>query len=275
MKLKNIKIGLIGCGTMGGIIVQKLLSEGVVSKSQIVVNDKVFEKARAMASLRKVGMSKDAKALVEKSDILVLAVKPQDFKDLAKEIAPYTGKKRIPVISIMAGVEIKTIRKFLLCEAVARVMPNMASRIGKGVSVWLSSPAFTQSGKRQVEIILRSLGVAIEARKEKYIDMATAVSGSGPAYVFLFQELFLKAAKSLGMPKDLAEKLSLETIRGAVSLQEETKESPDVLRKKVTSKGGTTERAIKVFQARRSAETFCSAVEEAFKRSQQLKKTIK
>ena len=270
-KLPNIKIGLIGAGTMGDILVKRLLESGAIAASQIFINDKFLEKAKTLASLYKVKALGDKQELIKASDILILAVKPQDFKGLVKEIKSVIGEKEILIISIMAGVGLKTIQKLLCCKAVVRAMPNMPSQIGKGMIVWLASPRVSQNNRKRTGIILRALGQTIEIKQEKYLDMATAISGSGPAYVFLFQELFIKAAKELGLPRSLAEKLVLGTIQGAVSLQGQFQINPEILRKKVTSKGGTTEEALKVFASREIAKTFQLAVKAAFDKSRALK----
>lgn len=272
VKLKDIKIGLIGAGTMGGIFIKRLLESDTIVGNQIFINDKFSEKAKTLAFLYKVKALNDKQELIEISDVLILAVKPQDFKDLAEEIKSAIGEKEILVISIMAGVGIKTIQKLLRCKMVVRAMPNMPSQIGKGIIVWLASPEVAQNNKKRAEIIFQALGQAIEINQERYIDMATAVSGSGPAYVFLFQELFIKAAKELGLPQGLAEKLVLETIGGAVDLQRQSQTNPEILRIKATSKGGTTEEALKVFERRQITKIFQLAVRAAFNKSQELKK---
>ena len=271
-KLSNIKIGLIGAGTMGDIFIKRLLESSAVATSQIFINDKFLEKAKILASLYKVKALGDKQELIKASDILILAVKPQDFKGLAEEIKSNISKKEILIISIMAGVGVKTIQKLLHCKMVARAMPNMPSEIGKGITVWMASPEVAQNSKKRAEIILQALGQTIEINQEKYLDMATAVSGSGPAYVFLFQELFIEAAKELGLPQNLAERLVLGTIYGAVDLQRQSKTNPEILRGKVTSKGGTTEEALKVFESRQMAKTFQLVVKAAFNKSQALKK---
>jgi len=271
IKLPNIKVGLIGAGTMGSIFVKRLLESNTIATSQIFINDKFLEKAKALASSHKVKAIDDKQELTEISDILILAVKPQDFKGLTEEIKSNIGKKEILIISIMAGVGVKIIQQLLRCKMVVRAMPNMPSQIDQGITVWLASPEVVQNNKKRVEIILQALGQAIETNQERYLDMATAVSGSGPAYVFLFQELFIKAAKRLGLPRNLADKLVLGTIQGAVDLQRQTQTNPEILRKKVTSKGGTTEQALKVFASRETAKTFQLAVKAAFDKSQALK----
>lgn len=271
-KLPNIKIGLIGVGTMGGIFIKRLLESNAIAASRIFINDKFLERAKALAFLHKAKALDDKQELIKVSNILILAVKPQDFKDLAKEIDDNINKKEILIISIMAGVSIKTVQRLLGCKMVVRAMPNMPSGIGRGITVWLASSEVAQKNKKRAEIILRALGQTIETNQEKYLDMATAVSGSGPAYVFLFQELFIKAARELGLPQKLAEKLVLETIQGAVELQRQSQDSPEILRKKVTSKGGTTEEALKVFANRQAGKMFGLAVKAALNKSRELKK---
>jgi len=278
VKLKKIKLGFIGAGTMGNIFIRRLLKGNVVSKSQIFINDKLLERCRVLTSLYNVRAINNQQELVRKSDVLVLAIKPQDFKDLAKDKdirKGFKNNKGILIISIMAGVNIKTIQRLLHHGAVIRAMPNIPSQIGEGVTIWKASAEVNQGDKKRVEIIFQSLGQTIEVNREKYIDMATAVSGSGPAYVFLFQELFIKAAKDLGLPISLAKRLVLETIQGAVNLQKKFQDNPEVLRERVTSKGGTTEQALRVFEDKQLAKIFQLAVQAAFNKSQELKKIIR
>lgn len=271
-QLQNIKIGIIGAGTMGGIFIKRLLESGTIAKNQIFINDKFLEKANALASLYKTKAVDNKQKLIEISDILILAIKPQDFKELAEEIKNSVNKKKILIISIMAGVDVKSIQKLLHCNIVVRAMPNTPSQVGKGMTVWLASLETSKDNERMAEIILQALGQTIKVNQERYLDMATAVSGSGPAYVFLFQELFIKAAKKLGLPQNLAEKLVLKTTEGAVELQRQSQINPEILRKKVTSKGGTTEQALRIFENQELSKTFQLAVKAAFDRSRELKK---
>ena len=143
-------------------------------------------------------------------------------------------------------------------------MPNMPSKIGRGVVVWKSTNLF----EFNVNSVLGRLGKAIEVKNEQYIDMATAISGSGPAYVYLFEELLVSAAKSIGLPENLAQELVTETFAGAVAIQKES--NPQKLREKVTSKDGTTFAAIKVFKENNLAQIFQLAVKKAYERSQKL-----
>ncbi|MEK9165939.1 MAG: pyrroline-5-carboxylate reductase [Patescibacteria group bacterium] len=259
MRLKNLKlkIGIIGAGVMGQIFIDRLLKSKTVNKNQILINRR----------------SDDKKLLVNQSQILILAVKPQDFTNLADEIREFTqAKKPLLVLSIMAGIDVKRIRKLLGVSAVVRAMPNLPSKIGQGITVWKRSSQVSQKQKDQARKILQSLGIEIEVSQEKMIDLATAISGSGPAYVFLFQELMTEAAHNLGLSKALSRQLVIETIRGAVNLQRELKLDPKILREQVTSKAGTTAAALQVFEKRQLSEIFKDALQAAFMRSLEFKK---
>ncbi len=257
MKLKN-KIGIIGAGVMGSIFIEYLVKSKTVSRSQIIVADHADDK----------------KTLVDKSQILILAVKPQDFKKLSQELRKTNLNDSHIIISIMAGIDIKTIQKSLGVKKVIRAMPNLPAKIGQSITVWKSSSQVLQKEKRYVKKVLKSLGTEIEVDKERLIDFSTAVSGSGPAYVFLFQELIMAAAQDLGMSKDLSYKLVNETFRGSINLQKELNISPEKLRKQVTSKKGTTASALEVFKKNKVDKIFKKAILSAFNRSQELKKQL-
>jgi len=250
--LKQSKIGIIGAGVMGQIFVERLLKIKALSKSQILISRRFDDK----------------KTLIDQCQILILAVKPQDFSELTNQLLKAGIKSSVLVISIMAGIDIKTIQKALNIKTVIRAMPNLPAKIGKGVTVWKASAQVNQKQKDQAIKILQSLGPEIEVKSEKMIDLATAVSGSGPAYVFLFQELLAQAGQRLGLPKKLAQKLAFQTFFGAVSLQRELNVEPKVLRKQVSSKGGTTAAAMEIFKKHNIAKIFKQAMQAAFKRSQ-------
>jgi len=261
MRLKNqplaekLKIGIVGTGVMGSIFVERLLKTKILTKSQILISSR----------------SDDKKLLVKQSQILILAVKPQDFKELADQLKRAGIKPLTLIISIMAGIDIKTIQKLLGVSAVVRAMPNLPSKIGQGITIWKPSSQVIQKQKNQARKILQTLGIEIEVNQEKNIDLATAVSGSGPAYVFLFQELMTEAAHNLGLSKALSRQLVIETIIGAVNLQRELNVDPKILREQVTSKAGATAAALQVFDEYQLSEIFKKAMQAAFRRSQELR----
>ncbi len=271
---KNLKlhVGIIGAGVMGSMLARRLIVTNTLRSSQIFICDRNSDKLKKLRENYKINISLDKEEVIKKSEILVLAVKPQDFRNLAEELQKFLIKKSCLIISIMAGVDIKTIQALLCIKTVVRVMPNLPAQIGFGVSVWKSAKEVSVSQKKCVRDILQSLGREIELNKESDIDKATAISGSGPAYVFLFQELFHKAAMALGLNKKLARELVMETVWGAVSLERQTKIEPDILRCGVTSKGGTTAAAVKIFTEQKFDEIFKQALRVAFDRAQELKK---
>lgn len=258
--IKNLKltVGIVGEGVMGQIFVERLLKTRTLNKSQILVNRR----------------SDDKKLLVNQSQILISAVKPQDFKELADQLLSAGIKPSILIISIMAGINIKTIQKVLAVKKVVRAIPNLPAKVGQGITVWKASSLVSQKQKNQARKILQSLGVEIEVRQEKNIDLATAISGSGPAYAFLFQELLQEAGASLGLSKELSRQLTAQTFLGAVNLQRELGIDPKILREQVTSKGGTTAAALQVFEKRQLPEIFKDALQAAFRRSLELKKLL-
>lgn len=270
----NLKIGIIGAGVMGNIFIERLLLSKIVDKNQIIINSRSPVELQKVKKLHGVKISIDKKVLVSESNILILAVKPQDFQELARELRGAGIKKSQLIISIMAGVDIKTIQKALVIKKVARVMPNLPAKIGQGVTVWTMSTQVSREQRNQARKILQTLGVEIEVKQEKTIDLATAVSGSGPAYVFLFQELLQEAGASLGLSSKLSRQLTAQTFWGAINLQRELGIDSKILREQVTSKGGTTAAALQAFGEHQLSEIFIKALKAAFRRGLELKKTL-
>ena len=203
--------------------------------------------------------------------ILVLSIKPQNMRDVLNEIKDAVGKNLL-IVSIAAGITTKRIQKILDSVAVVRVMPNTPALIGQGAAaIYATKKAKSKLG--QVVRIFSAVGLAVMVDNEKLIDAVTAVSGSGPAYFFLLMEEMIKAAQKLGLKKELAEKLVLQTAKGAGLLAVEALkngQTPDILRKNVTSPGGTTEAAMKVFSKRNFEKTVQEALTAAAKRSKEL-----
>lgn len=251
------KIGLIGFGTMGFVIANKLASE--VNDYQVFVFDK--DKLKTNNSTGAI-VAKDTKDLVSKSDVVILAVKPQDLEHVLKEIRNYVSGKL--VISIAAGFSTKHIEKTLGSVRVIRVMPNIAARIGESVTCLCKGIFATEEDLNLAQELFYYLGTT-RIIEEDMMNAATAISGSGPAYVFYFIEKnafetgsipeharhdmmrrLEKAAEDLGFDTETAAFLAANTVNASISLLLKTKLPPSELRKQVTSKGGTTEAAIEV-----------------------------
>ncbi|MCS7003159.1 MAG: pyrroline-5-carboxylate reductase, partial [Dehalococcoidia bacterium] len=211
----------------------------------------------------------NAAALVD-ADLIVVAVKPTDFSAVARQIAGRLAERQV-VLSIMAGVTIETLRAGLAGHArVVRAMPNTPAQIGAGVTAWYADDAVGPDDRALVEQTLRGLGEVVEVSAERTLDMVTAVSGSGPAYVFLFIEALIDAAVSVGLSRPVAQTLALHTVAGAVAYLQQAGRHPADLRNEVTSPAGTTAAALAQLERLGFRAAVHDAVHAAFVRAQQL-----
>lgn len=265
------KIGIIGCGNMGEALLGRLI--GVLEKSTSIMVSELDAKRRDyLQDKYKMIIEIDNNKVVKFADVIILAIKPKDFEDLLKkEVCCGVSKDKL-VISIAAGVTTKYIESIIGKDVpVIRAMPNMGAIIGQAAS---SLSAGTSAKKEDMEIagqIFSMIGDVVEV-DEKLVDAVTALSGSGPAYFFYFIESLYEVAEELKLPKDIASLLVIKTALGSIKLLHELKEEPAALRKKVTSKGGTTEAAFKVLEHKKVKKIIKDAVKEACKRSKEISK---
>ncbi len=206
---------------------------------------------------------------IEGSNLIIFAIKPQQLDEVAQEVSPLIRPQQ-SVISIIAGVRIHSLGLKLNHGRIIRVMPNTAARVGRGISVWTHTTEVPSQVLNFTRIMLQSLGSEVYLSDEKLLDVATAVSASGPAYVFSFLEALSDAAVLLGMPPDKARMLALETILGSAHLAHETGEHPAALRNMVTSPGGTTAAALHALEQGNFSSSIIDAVRAAHKRSEEL-----
>ncbi|HPP55916.1 MAG TPA: pyrroline-5-carboxylate reductase [Anaerohalosphaeraceae bacterium] len=241
-------LGFIGGGNMAQALLKGLLQQKIYRPEQIWVSDVLAERLEFLRQTYGVHTSADNRTAAGKADILILAVKPQQMAAVLKEIAD-SIRRGVLVISIAAGIRTAKIRSFLPQNPIIRVMPNTPAMVSAGASALYNAGALPEQMQEALRIF-ESVGKAVVAEQEELLDAVTAVSGSGPAYFFLLMEEMLKAAAELGLDEATARALVLQTAKGAALLAEEAAgrgETPDILRKKVTSPGGTTEAALKVF----------------------------
>ncbi len=254
-------IGIIGAGNMG-----KAIAQGMGQR--VLISDTDQRKLRSAKNRRCVAV-RDNISLTKRSKVVILAVKPQHILKVLKEIRPHV-KGRL-IISIAAGVETRRIEKMLGRVRVVRVMPNMPLMAGKGISAIAKGRFGRKKDLAVAQRIFSKRGEVVRV-KEDLMDAVTAVTGSGPAYYFLFTDLLEKAARACGLKKGLAEKLALATFIGAAaSAAGTTNISMQDLVKKVASKGGTTEAALKIFKQKGLERIIKQAVTAALKRSRCLK----
>ncbi len=237
------RIAFIGGGAMGEAMVSAILDAKVTDAQSVTVSD--VSKARREVLADKYGVkTTDSNVLaVAGADAVVLAVKPQNLKAAMAELQGKLQPGQL-VVSIVAGAKISDLAQGLKHRVVVRTMPNMPAQVRRGITVWTATPETGEQQKSRVRTILAAMGREIYVAEEKYVDMATAVSGSGPAYVFLIIEALTDAAVHIGFPRDVAEQLVLETVAGSTYAVEAMHKHPAELKNMVTSPGGTTAEAL-------------------------------
>lgn len=263
-------IAFIGGGNMAGSLIGGLVADGY-SASKICASDTDREKLASLSARFGIRSASDNLDAVRRSDVVVLAVKPQAMEKVAKNLANAIQQFRPLVISIAAGVREAHLRKWLGSDvALIRTMPNTPAMLQAGATVLHAGAGITRQQRSIAETILRSVGLTCWVEDEALMDAVTALSGSGPAYFFLVMEAIEQAGTELGLPADIACLLTLQTALGAARMAMESSDGPATLRSYVTSPGGTTERALKTLEAGGIRDIFRQAVRDAKERSEEI-----
>ncbi len=267
--LENVRIGFVGGGAMGEAIIKGLLARGVAAPEKMVASDPVAARREQLASAYGVVATAENLEAVRDAGVVVLCVKPQVagavMSTLKGSIAPDSL-----VLSIMAGVPVSTLRTGLDHDRIVRSIPNTPAQIGKGATVWTATSQVSDRQREQVAEILGALGEHIAVGDERYLDMATGLSGSGPGFVFLLIEALVDAGVHIGFSRADAETLVLQTIEGSVALMRETHAHPADLRNRVTSPAGTTAAGLYELEAGGVRAALLRAVQAAYARSVEL-----
>jgi len=237
-----VKVAVIGGGTMGGAVVKGILRARLAAKGDIIVSDVSRERREIARKRYGVTVTADNAAATRDADAVILAVKPQEMDGVLDQLSGHLASQL--VISIAAGVSLETISRRLKYDVVVRAMPNTPAQVGRGMTVWTSSKELAAGMQDMARLILASLGEEMYLKDERYLDMATAISGSGPAYVFLFIEALIDAGVHIGLPRDTAQKLVIETVAGSAEAMKKMARHPAELKNMVTSPGGTTTEAL-------------------------------
>ncbi len=264
-----MNLAFIGGGMMGEAIIAGAIRNGVADAGGISVCDIVAARRKALSTQYKVKVFDKPGEATDGADIVVLAVKPQEFTGAAKQLAGSLTATQT-VMSIMAGVRIATISESLGLESVVRTIPNTPAQIGEGMSVWTATPAVKGAAKDQVKLLLGVLGKEIYVDSEKYVDMATAVSSSGPAYVFLVMEAMIDAAVHIGLRREMATPMVIQTLLGSARYAQESGRHPADLRNQVTSPGGTTTEGLLVLEDAGLRGAFMEAIQAAYDKAREL-----
>jgi len=271
--LGESRIAFIGSGAMGEAMIKGLLARGTVAPEQIMASDPVAARREQVSASFGVQTTDDNASAVRTADVIVLCVKPQVAGKVMSALAGLLQPDAL-VLSIMAGVAIDTIGGLLGHERIVRSIPNTPAQVGKGMTVWTATPAVTPRQRDQAAEILKALGDELAVAEERYLDMATGLSGSGPGFVFLLIEALVDAGVQIGFARPDATRLVLQTIEGSVALMRETGMHPADLRNRVTSPGGTTAAGLYELEAGAVRAVVARAVEAAFHRSQELGATM-
>jgi pyrroline-5-carboxylate reductase len=269
LMLKGKKVAIIGGGKMGSIIAQGLIAHKIIPAKDIIVTDIDAARLDCLHSSLKLKVSHNNEKAAKSADIIILAVKPQNMAAALKEVSSAVDKSKI-VISIAAGITTNFIEKSLIKGVrVLRVMPNTPALVGEGAAAVAKGSCAKKSDVQLAHVIFNAVGISVEV-EEALIDAVTGLSGSGPAYCFLIIEALIDAGEKMGLPRDLAAKLAMQTMLGSARLCLQSDKHPAQLREMVTSPGGTTVAGLKALEEGKIRATILSAVEAATKRSKEL-----
>lgn len=261
--------GFIGGGNMAHSLVGGLIARGHPAR-QIVVADPVQAQLAAFSAQYGVQVTTQNVAAATAAEILVLAVKPQEMRNVAAELRSALGQRRPLLVSVAAGIRASDIQEWLDGIAVVRCMPNRPALQGVGITALYATGDVSSAQRARAEAMLSAVGATLWLERESDMDAVTAISGSGPAYFFLLIEILEQAGVALGLSSAVSRKLAVETAYGSGAMAHDSTETPATLRQQVTSRGGTTEAALQVLEARAVREIFTDAVAAAARRSAQL-----
>ena len=264
------RITFIGPGVMAEAMIAGLLRQKLAKPEKITTSGPRPERGQELHKKYDILYTTENATAVHEADVIVLSVKPQRLSDVMK------GLKNIQpdalILSIVAGASIKKIGAGLKHKAIVRSMPNTPGQIGEGITVWAASGETSSEQREVARSMLGALGAEVFVEDEGYLDMATALSGTGPAYVFLFTEALIDAGVHMGFPRRIAEQLVLQTIKGSISFYEQAERHPATLRNQVTSPGGTSAEALYYLEKAGFRTAISRAIWAAYQRSLELGK---
>jgi pyrroline-5-carboxylate reductase len=265
------RIALIGGGQMARALIGGWVARGAPASTIAVADPVASQRHWLAAAYPRVRLHAENEPAVHDADVWVLAVKPQLLHAAVRKLAPRAAQTRPLVLSIAAGIRADDIRRWLGGDiGVVRAMPNRPALIGAGISALYADPLVDAGARALATRLIEAVGGVVWVGAEAHLDAVTAVSGSGPAYVFLLIELLETAAIAEGLPRAVARRLAIDTAAGAAALAQTSADDPMTLREQVTSKGGTTAAALAVFEAADLRGIFARAVAAAARRSREL-----
>ncbi len=268
---KDQQITFIGPGVMAEAMIAGIIRTGFASPEQIVASGPLLDRGKELEERYGLRSTDDNVAAVKGAEIVILSVKPQHLKAVFDDLHDQVDPSAL-VLSIVAGATLTKIAQGLNAENIVRSMPNTPAQIGEGITVWTTAPTVSAAQREMAAQILGALGEEVYLEEEYYLDMATALSGTGPAYVFMFMEAMVDAGVHLGFPRRIAEQLVAQTVRGSVNYYQKRDEPVHLarLRNQVTSPGGTSAAALYYLDKAGFRTAISRAIWAAFERSQEL-----
>lgn len=269
--LAGTRIAIIGAGVMAESMIAGLLARKMLSPSQVVASHPREERRVQLSAKFGIGVMESNAEAVDGADLVLMTIKPQVLASVAGQLRGRLQPDQV-VISIIAGAPMRALRDGLDHDALVRVMPNTPAQVGEGMAVWCATDAVDEEAKAKVRLALGALGQELEVEDEKYVDMATALSGTGPTYVFMMMEALIDAGVHMGFPRRIAEQIVMQTVSGSVSYARSSGKHLAELRNMVTSPGGTSAEAIYQMEKGGLRTILSKAVHAAYIRTKTLRK---
>jgi pyrroline-5-carboxylate reductase len=267
--LGDARLAFVGAGVMAESMIAGLLKQAMIPPAHIVASHPRADRRRKLEERLGIETVEGNREAAHGADLVVLTIKPQVLRTVMRQLFGSLSPEQV-VVSVIAGAPIDVLMDGLGHEAIVRVMPNTPAQVGQGMSVWSTTPGVTERQRQQVQALLRALGEELWVEEEKYVDMATALSGTGPTYVFLMMEALIDAGVHMGFSRRIAEQIVLQTVSGSVAFARDSGKHMAELRNMVTSPGGTSAEAIYQMEKGGLRTVLSRAVYAAFQRTQVL-----
>jgi pyrroline-5-carboxylate reductase len=267
--LGDARIAFVGAGVMAESMIAGLLKNALVPAEHVVASHPRADRRQRLQERFGIFTTESNRDASHGADLVLLTIKPQVLQAVMRQLSGSLLPQQV-VVSVIAGAPIDVLVNGLGHQAVVRVMPNTPAQVGQGMSVWSTTPGVTESQRLRVQAVLRALGEELWVDEEKYVDMATALSGTGPTYVFLVMEALIDAGVHMGFPRRIAEQIVLQTVSGSVAFARDSGKHMAELRNMVTSPGGTSAEAIYQMEKGGLRTVLSRAVYAAYQRTQVL-----
>jgi pyrroline-5-carboxylate reductase len=267
--LRETTLAFVGAGVMAEAMIAGLLDRGLVAPDRIVASHPRADRRDLLVNRFRIRATESNRDAITGAELVFLTVKPQALASVMKQMYGRLEPKQV-VISIVAGANVEALSRGLGHGAIVRVMPNTPAQVGQGMMVWAATAEVDEAQRRKIQTVLGALGEELLVDEEKYVDMATALSGTGPTYVFLMMEALIDAGVHMGFPRRIAEQIVLQTVSGSVDFARASRKHMAELRNMVTSPGGTSAAAIYQMEKGGLRTVYSRAVYAAYERTKTL-----